>query len=94
MLTTIYCTANENINNFYMNHEGKSFYLFSQNRRKGVELFYKNGVSVDKAIHHGMGKKDKAIHRTMDKLMTSIRYIETESQIKVLRKTRKARRIA
>lgn len=94
MVTTIYCrTTNEN-NDFYMVHEGKDYYLFSQNRRKGVEAFYRKAKILDKALHHGNGKRDRAIHRTMDKLRSAIRYIKNENNIIVLERTRKMRAVA
>ena len=88
-MAKVYCTAKDDTHDFYLNANGCNYYLFSQNKRKSVDSFYRNGVYLEKAINHGIGRSDWAIHHTMDKLMNYIPYIEKEYDIVVLRKTGK-----
>ena len=88
-MTTVYYKKTNANHDFFMSVDGKEYYLFTQQQRKGVGDFYKGRVPLDRAINHGIGRKDYAIHRTMDKIMMQIRYVEKENDIKVLRKTRR-----
>ena len=74
-MAKVYCTAKDDTHEFYLNANGCDYYLFSQNRRKSVDSFYRHGVYLEKAINHGIGRSDWAIHHTMDKLMNYIPYI-------------------
>lgn len=85
----IYCKKNNGNLDFYMIYDKKEYYLFSQTYKRGVEDFYKQGVFIDKAIHHGIGKKDCSIHKTMDKLIKYIKYLEKETNVIILKKTQK-----
>ena len=87
-MTIIFCRTTEKKHDFYVRTKGKDYYLFSQKRRKSVGEFYEKGVMLDKAINHGIGRTDWAIHHTMDKLIPHIRYIESENKISILRKTK------
>lgn len=94
-MVKIYCTKDKGKHNFYLLHNKEKYYLFSQAPKRSVESFYKNGIHLDKALNHGIGKRDYAIHHTMDKLRIYIRYIETEYDIVILDTTRrKSRRVA
>ncbi len=88
MKTKIFCRTRKSYNDFYIVFEGREYFLFSQNRRKGVERYYQNGVALELALKHSRGKTDCAIHRTMDKLRLYIRYIESQNEIAVLNKTK------
>ena len=93
-MTTIYCRSNSNKHDFYLNFEGYTYYLFSQPFRYGVDEFFKNGVKLDKAINHGIGRSDFAIHHTMDKLKAYIKYIETEYEVIILKQTKRKKAAA
>ena len=88
-MTKIECRPDNQNHVFYMINEGKEYYLFTQKQRKGVGEFYRGGVSLNRAICHGIGRRDTCIHKTMDKIVMQIRYIEKENEIKVLRKTQR-----
>ena len=93
-MTTVYYKNNNEDHVFYLKNEGTEYYLFTQKRRKGVGEFYRGNVALDRAICHGIGRRDTAIHKTMDKIVMQIRYIEKENDIKVLKKhKRKQRRL-
>lgn len=93
-MAKVYCIAKDKRHDFYLSSDGSEYYLFSQNKWKSVDCFYRDGVHLEKAINHGIGRSDWAIHHTMDKLMTYIPYIEKECGITVLRKTIKKQRKA
>ena len=83
-MTTIYCKQNSNgKTEFYMVANGVHYYLFSQKKYCGVTKFYRNGVCLKDAINHKRGRSDYAIHKTMTKLPSYIRYIEKEYGIAV-----------
>lgn len=66
--------------------------MFDQSFRRGVDDFFRNGVIIDKALNHGIGRWDYAIHQTMDKLKMYIKYIESQNDITVLKNTSKKMR--
>ena len=88
-MTSIYYKPNKEYHDFFLSEEGKEYYLFTQKKRKGVGDFYKGGMPLDRAINHSFGKRDTAIHRTMDKIILYIKYVEKENGIPILRKTKK-----
>lgn len=94
MITTIYCKTNDTVQDFYMIHNNEEIYLFTQKRKASVERFYASGVNLDKALCHGIGNSNYAIHKTMDKLRLYIRYIEKEYDIILLNKTKKTKHLA
>ena len=88
MATKIYCRATaKGVHSFYMEQDGKTHFLFSQNYRRGVNSYYYAGVRLDRALDHSRAKGDSALLRTMEKLPAHIRYIEREYDVTVFRKT-------
>lgn len=88
MMTTVYCVpAAKGVHAFYLKDGEKSFFLFSQNYRKGVQRYFSRGVSVDAATDFSRAHGDSALMRTMSKLPAHIRYVEKEYGIAVLRQT-------
>lgn len=88
MMIMIDCERTGNgMHDFYMEQNGIQYYLFTQKFRKGVDSFFRNGVTLEKAQNRKKAKGDTAILRTMDKLMMYIRYVEKETGITALRKT-------
>lgn len=81
-MTTVYCRRNKDNNlDFYIKEKQKEYFLFSQKPYRGLEAFFKKGVSLDIAINHGKGKGDSRMHKVMSKLPAYIRYIEKEYEI-------------
>lgn len=90
MKDTIYCrTTDKGVHSFYLSSNGTSYYLFSQDYRRGVNAYYRKGVLLDRALDYGRSDNDVAVIRTMGKLPSYIRYIEKEYGIQVLKKTAK-----
>ena len=93
MKTMIYCeTPQKAVHAFYMITEGGTYYLFSQDYRKGVQEFYHKGVRLDESLDYSKAHKDAAIERTMSKIPMYIKYIEKEYGIEVLEQTKKRSR--
>lgn len=85
----IYCQPDTNSKqHFYVQFNGESYYLFSQDFRRGVQNYYGNGVKLDKAVDHSKAKFDTAIMRTMRKIIPHIRYIEKEYDLLILNRTK------
>lgn len=90
MKTTIYCiVSDKGIHSFYLKQNNKRYFLFSQNYRKSVHNYFKNGVSLEESLNFNRTKHDNALIRTMEKLPSYIKYIEKEYQIAVYEKTKK-----
>ena len=89
MQTKIYCRElKRGTLSFYLNHMGNDHFLFWQHFKKGTNDYYKNGVSIDEAIDYSKAQRNRAVFKTMDKILMYIKYIEKESNIRVLNKTK------
>ncbi len=90
MSSVVYCKPiAKGIHAFYLNVGETTYYLFSQNYRRGVNKYFSNGVRLDKAVCFSSAKGDQALMRTMEKIPMYIRYIERTYDVAVLRKTAK-----
>ena len=95
MMIMIDCErTGDGMHNFYMWQNGVQYFLFAQKFRKGVDAFFRNGVTLEKAQNRKKARHDTAILRTMDKLLMYIRYAEKENGIVVLRKTSEQRKLS
>ena len=90
MKATVYCKAtDQGVHTFYLVSEGREYFLFHQNFRRGVAEYYRYGVTVNEAINFGRSKHNTALINTMEKLPAYIRYVEKEYGIEVLKQTAK-----
>lgn len=88
MKNTIYCkTTAKGTHTFYLKSNGSEYFLFNQNYRKGVNDYYRYGVSLDNAADYTKSKFDNAVIRTMSKIFMYVKYIEKEYDIEVLKQT-------
>ena len=88
MKTRIFCrTTTKGIHTFYLNSDGKEYYLFHQDYRKGVAKYYRNGVTLTEAMNFSRSGHDSAIMKTMQKLPIYLKYAEKEYGIYILDKT-------
>ena len=88
MKSTVYCLpTDKGIHTFYLITEGQKYYLFRQNYRKGVNEYFRDGVTIDRALDFSKSRHDEAIVRTMQKLPMYIKYIEKLYGLEVLRET-------
>ena len=87
----IYC---KNIENgrlaYYMCVDQKDYFLFIQNYRRSNYDFFGMGVLLDDALDYSVSRST-SVHNTMARLVTCIKYIETEYGLMVLRKTQKSK---
>ena len=84
----IFCKERNGMHEFYLILGREEFYMFSQKYKFGVDRYYRNGVLLNKGIRHGIGKSDRAIHHTIDKVKRYIRYIEDEYGFIILDQTK------
>lgn len=90
MKATIYCEPTaKSVHSFFLITSGTTYFLFSQDYRKGVHEYYKNGVRLDEATNFSRSHRDNAIRRTMTKIPIYIKYIEKEYGIEILEQTKK-----
>lgn len=90
MKTIIYCRPTpQGIHNFYILIEGKEFFLFNQNYRKGVHNYFSKGILLDEAYDYSKTKRNNAIIKTINKFPIYIKYIEREYGITILNQTKK-----
>ena len=90
MKSTVYCIpTDKGIHTFYLVVDGKEYYLFRQNYRKGVNSFFRDGVTLDRALDFTKAHHNDALIRTMQKLPIYIKYIEKYYGLEVLRATAK-----
>lgn len=88
MKTNIYClTTGKGVHSFYLEACGKTYYLFSQNFRRGVKEYFSQGVHIDAAMDFSRARHNTAVINTMRKLPSYIKYIEKEYGLEVLRQT-------
>ena len=88
MANTIYCeTTAKGVQSFFINANGETHFLFSQNFRRGVKDYFERGVRIDEAINFKRANGNSAIIHTMEKLPAYIRYVEREYGMEVLRRT-------
>lgn len=93
MKNMIYCEPTaRGVYTFFLVVNGKEYYLFSQNYRKGVHAYYSKGVSLTQAVNYSKTHNDSALIRTMSKLPMYIKYVEKEYGIEVLERTKKKSR--
>lgn len=85
----IYCKMpkNEEKLAFYLEFNGEKYFLFNQNRTDKVEAFFRNGVTLDRAIDMSASRNDFNLQKVMSKLLSYIKYIEKEYEIAVLRRS-------
>ena len=88
MANTIYCkTTEKGVQSFFINANGETHFLFSQNFRRSVKDYFERGVRIDEAINFKRANGNSAIIHTMEKLPAYIRYVEREYGMEVLRRT-------
>lgn len=88
MSTIITCKQNKvGKHNFFIEHQGKEYYLFCQPYHRGVNIYFTNGVSLNNVLNYKTAKGDHKVIKTMSKMKMYIKYIETEYDIKILKNT-------
>ena len=88
MANTIYCeTTAKGVQSFFINANGETHFLFSQNFRRGVKDYFERGVRIDEAINFNRANGNSAISHTLEKRPAYIRYVEREYGMEVLRRT-------
>jgi hypothetical protein len=88
----IFCKQQEfGTHSFFVRHEGRNYYLFSQKYYKQVQDYFAGGVTVSDALDFSKTHRNAMLIKTMQKLPSHIKYIEQEFGITVLKQTAKKR---
>ena len=87
MNAKIYAKVKNSAHQFFLDVDGKKHYLFQQDYRRGVDTFFSKSVRLDTAIDFSRCHRDKALMRTMEKILMYIKYVEKQDDIAVLGRT-------
>ena len=91
MKNSIICkTTAKGKQSLYLKVNGKEYFLFSQSFRKSVRDYYRNAVTIDRALDYS-ASTSLAVSKAMEKLRVYIPYVEKEYGVRVLNKTLKTR---
>ena len=90
MKTRIYCkNPRKGVHSFYVEVDGKEYFLFNQRFHLGVENAFRNGVRLDGIFNYEKASRNATVLRTCLKIPSYIRYIENEFGIIVLDQTQR-----
>lgn len=93
MKPQIYCRATaKGEHSFYLYVDGQEYFLFRQAFRKGVQHYFAKGIRLDDVYDYAKAKHDNAIIRTLTKIPLYIKYIESEYDLAILKRTQKKQR--
>jgi hypothetical protein len=67
---------------FYLYHDKKEYYLFTQNYCKTVDKFFKNNVYLDDLSNYSQ-TKSTYVKNTFDKIKLYIKYIQKHYNLQV-----------
>ena len=81
-------TTAKDTQTFYVNINGKEYFLFNQEYRKSVKEHFWNGITINQ-INDYSNVKSNAVKRTLDKLPSYIHYIEKEYDVAIYERTKK-----
>ena len=88
MESKIICKINKKGNHdFYVNHGGKDYYLFSQDYHRGVNILFSRGVPIDSALKYKTAKRDHCAAKTISKLKPYLKYVEKEYNLHILKES-------
>lgn len=88
MKAKIYCkTIAKGRQAFYVELDGKDYFLFEQDYRVSNKNFFRKGVMMD-ALNDYSKTTSHSVKRTLDKLPSYIRYIEKEFDLAIYDKTK------
>ena len=89
MKARIFCKAtNKNEQSFYMKANGKEYFLFEQDFRASNKEFFKKGYYLTDKVDYTRVRSE-ATRRTLEKLPSYIRYIESEYGVSIYEKTKR-----
>ena len=81
-------TTAKDTQTFYVNVNGKEYFLFEQEYRISVKKHFRKGMTINQ-INDYSNVTSNAVKRTLEKLPSYIRYIEKEYDIAIYEKTKK-----
>ena len=89
MQAKVYCkTVAKGRQAFYVNANGKEYFLFEQDFRASNKEFFKKGYYLTDKVDYTRVRSE-ATRRTLEKLPSYIRYIESEYGVSIYEKTKR-----
>ena len=89
MQAKVYCkTVAKGRQAFYINANGKEYFLFEQDFRASNKEFFKKGYYLTDRVDYTRVRSE-ATRRTLEKLPSYIRYIESEYGVSIYEKREK-----
>lgn len=87
MRNKVFCrTVEKGVQAFFVEADGRKYFLFRQDFRKGVKRHFEKGVAIDDLGDYS--RADANVRRTLDKLPIAIRALEKRTGIAVYRRTK------
>jgi hypothetical protein len=88
MQAKVYCkTVAKGRQAFYLNANGKDYFLFEQDFRKSNKEFFVKGYYLTDKVDYTK-VKSTSVRKTLNKLPSFIRYIESEFGVSIYNKTK------
>ncbi|MBR1528015.1 MAG: hypothetical protein IJ642_01785 [Oscillospiraceae bacterium] len=80
---TIFCLDSWNVSglDFFLKYEDKNYFLFRQRFRSSTYRFFRNGVTIEKAMKFRKAHGDRNVIHVMERLPSAIHYLETIQKI-------------
>ena len=89
MQTKVYCrTVAKGRQAFYVNANGKEYFLFSQDYKRTVKEFFKHGININELNNYSIAHSS-AVRKTLDKIPLYLHYVEKEFGVEIYTKTNK-----
>lgn len=87
MRNKVFCrTVEKGVQAFFVEADGRKYFLFRQNFRQGVKRHFEGGVAIDDLGDYS--RADASVRRTLDKLPIAIRALEKREGIAVYQRTK------
>ena len=88
MQAKVYCkTVAKGIQAFYVNANGKEYFLFEQDYRVSNKEFFRHGYYITDKVDYSK-VTSTAVRKTLKKLPSYVKYVEKEYGISIYEKTK------
>lgn len=87
MKNNVFCrTVEKGVHAFFVRVDGKNYFLFRQEYRRGVGRYFRKGINIDDLGDYSHA--DACVRRTLDKLPIAIKALEKRNGIAVYKRTK------
>jgi hypothetical protein len=89
-MTKVYCrTTDKGQQTFYVLHENRTYYLFSQDYRVSNKTYFRNGLFVSE-VYDFSRTNSFCVRKTLEKIQRMLPYLEQEYDIVLTRRKQKS----